>query len=71
MIGLASGLALGHLGFTHCSIEDIGVLRSIPNLSNCFPADSLEVVKSIESSLEYPNSVYITFNRYFKCTNYI
>ena len=59
MIGLASGLALGHLGFTHCSIEDIGVLRSIPNLSIVSPADSLEVVKSIEASLEYPNSVYI------------
>ena len=30
MVGLASGLALGNLGFTHCCIEDIGVLRSIP-----------------------------------------
>ena len=29
MVGLASGLVLGNLGFTHCSIEDIGVLRSI------------------------------------------
>ena len=31
MVGLASGLVLGNLGYTHCSIEDIGVLRSIPN----------------------------------------
>ena len=36
MVGLASGLILGPLGFTHCSIEDIGVLRSIPNLSIIF-----------------------------------
>ena len=32
MVGLASGLVLGNLGFTHCSIEDVGVLRSIPNI---------------------------------------
>ena len=30
MVGLASGLALGALGFTHASIEEVGVLRSIP-----------------------------------------
>ena len=27
MVGLASGLVLGNLGFTHCSIEDVGALR--------------------------------------------
>ena len=27
MVGLASGLALGTLGFTHCCIEDIGVFK--------------------------------------------
>ena len=30
MVGIASGLALGNLGFTHCCIEDIGILRTIP-----------------------------------------
>lgn len=59
MVGLASGLILGPLGFTHCSIEDIGVLRSIPNLSIISPADSLETAKSILASLNYKDSVYI------------
>ena len=40
MVGLASGLALGNLGFTHCCIEDIGVLRSIPGIKIISPADS-------------------------------
>ena len=35
---LASGLALGPLGFTHCCIEDIGVLRNIPGLTIISPA---------------------------------
>ena len=38
MVGIGSGLALGTLGYTHCCIEDIGVLRSIPNLTIISPA---------------------------------
>ena len=60
MVGIASGLVLGNLGFTHCCIEDIGILRSIPNLTIVSPADSLEVVKVLQSVLnEKKNSVYI------------
>ena len=59
MIGLASGLVLGNLGFTHCCIEDIGALRSIPNLNIVSPADSLETIKSIEASLHNKKSTYI------------
>ena len=59
MVGLASGLVLGALGYTHCSIEDIGVLRSIPNITIVSPADSLEVVKALEASFTHQNSVYI------------
>ncbi len=59
MICIASGLVLGNLGYTHCCIEDIGILRSIPNLTIISPADSLETVKAIESALNHNQSVYI------------
>ena len=60
MIGIASGLILGNLGYTHCCIEDVGILRSIPNLTIISPADSLEVVKTLQSVLASKNnSVYI------------
>lgn len=59
MIGIASGLVLGNLGYTHCCIEDIGILRSIPNLTIISPADSLETIKAIESALNHNQSVYI------------
>ena len=59
MIGLASGLVLGNLGFTHCCIEDVGVLRSIPNLKIISPADSLETIKSVEESIKDKNPCYI------------
>lgn len=59
MVGLASGLVLGNLGYTHCSIEDIGVLRSIPNISIISPSDSFELYKCLNEAINYENSVYI------------
>ena len=59
MVGLASGLVLGNLGYTHCCIEDIGILRSIPNITIISPADSAEAVKAVEASLNHTESTYI------------
>ena len=59
MVGLASGLVLGNLGYTHCSIEDIGVLRSIPNLNILSPCDGLELEKCMYSFKSSSNSIYI------------
>ena len=59
MVGLASGLVLGNLGFTHCCIEDIGSLRSIPNVSIVVPSDPFELFKALNEAIEYKDSVYI------------
>ncbi len=59
MVGLASGLVLGNLGFTHCCIEDIGILRSIPNIKIISPSDSLETIKAIEASINDDSSCYV------------
>ena len=59
MVGLASGLALGTLGFTHASIEDIGVMRSIPNITIISPADCLELVKTLQALMNYEKPCYI------------
>ena len=59
MVGLASGLALGTLGYTHCCIEDIGILRSIPNLTIISPADSAEAVKAVFAGLKHKQSLYV------------
>lgn len=59
MVGLASGLINGPLGNTHCCIEDIGVLRSIPNIILLSPADGVGIAKSIIASLQTDKPVYI------------
>ena len=59
MVGLASGLSLGSLGYSHCSIEDIGILRSIPNIDIISPSDGLETIKALNAALLSKNSSYI------------
>ena len=55
MVGLASGLVLGNLGYTHCSIEEMSIMRSIPNITVISPADSLETIKAVEESFKHKN----------------
>ncbi len=59
MVGLASGISLGSLGYTHCSIEDVGALRSMPNLTIIAPCDTTELAKSIKEILTYNKPVYL------------
>jgi len=59
MVGIASGLALGTFGYTHCCIEDVGVLRSIPGMTIISPADSLETVKALRAAVKSENPSYL------------
>jgi len=59
MVGIASGLALGTLGYTHCCIEDVGILRSIPGITIISPADSLETVKALQAAVKSENPSYL------------
>jgi transketolase len=59
MVGLASGLVLGMLGYTHCSIEDISIMRSIPGITVISPADCGATVKATLAAIEHDQSVYI------------
>lgn len=61
MIGITSGFAAGILGATHMSIEDIAIMRSMPNLIVLSPADSLETYKCIIASSKIDKPVYIRF----------
>ena len=59
MVGLASGVVLGTLGYTHCCIEDVAIMRSIPGITVISPADCCETVKATIASVHYKESVYI------------
>ena len=61
MVGLASGIVLGTLGYTHCSIEDVSIMRSIPNITIISPADCSEVYKAAFALLKYDKPVMVDF----------
>ena len=42
IIGIGAGFAYGALGSTHYAIEDIAILKSLPNITILSPADSIE-----------------------------
>lgn len=59
LIGIASGYAQGEFGATHESINDLSVIRSIPNITILSPADCTETAKVLESISNYNNPVYV------------
>ena len=59
MVGIASGVVLGTLGFTHCAIEDISLMRSIPGMTVLSPADCGEVAKCVFAAAKYDGPIYI------------
>lgn len=59
MVGIASGVVLGSLGYTHCSIEDLSIMKSIPGITVLSPCDGSEVAKSVFAAAEHDGPVYI------------
>ena len=41
--GLASGVSLGYLGYTHCCVEDLPYILNIPNIYVYSPSDAYEL----------------------------
>lgn len=59
LIGLTAGFGAGILGATHISIEDIAVLRALPNITILSPADCTEIIKCMLAAAKTKNPVYI------------
>lgn len=63
IIGTHVGLATGEDGVTHQTLEDIGVLKSIPNISIFSCSSNISIQKIIELSYELKGPVYIRISR--------
>ena len=59
IIGSGAGLCQGYAGNTHYTIEDISMVRAIPNISVVSPADAGAAVKIFEMALKQNHTVYI------------
>lgn len=59
LIGNGGGLVYAPLGPTHLAIEDLAILRAIPNMSIVAPADADEMRRLMPQTVEYPGPLYI------------
>lgn len=59
LVGIGSGLSLQYMGNTHYALEDIALMRNIPNMTVVAPCDSLEAMKVLEAAINFSKSVYI------------
>ena len=59
LIGNGGGLVYAPLGPTHEAIEDIAILRSVPNITILAPADSLEMRKLMPHTVNHQGPIYL------------
>ena len=58
-----SGISVGEDGGSHQSIEDIALMRVIPNMTVLCPADAIETEKMMDAAMEINGPVYIRLGR--------
>ena len=59
LIGSGGGVVYAPLGGTHIAIEDIAILRVIPNITIISPSDAEEMKRLMPHTLNWPNPIYI------------
>ncbi len=58
-----AGITVGEDGGSHQSVEDIAVMRVIPNMTVIVPADGPETLQAIEAAAEYKGPCYVRVGR--------
>ncbi|GBE23338.1 MAG TPA: transketolase [Actinobacteria bacterium] len=59
LVGIGAGFAMGQFGTTHYSLEDVAVLRAIPNLTIVSPADCSEVYETVNALSRSTSPTYL------------
>lgn len=63
IIGTDPGITAELNGGTHMSVEDIGVLRSIPEIVIFEPTDNIQLKKALPQIINHPGPVYVRMLR--------
>ena len=63
IIGSSCGLSDFGDGATHQSVEDISIMRAIPNMVVIVPVDAVETRKVVRAVIKYDGPVYIRITR--------
>ncbi len=63
IVGTSAGLSDAHDGATHQSVEDVALMRALPNMVVVVPCDSIETRKATHAIHEHVGPAYLRLNR--------
>lgn len=63
LIANGGGLVYAPLGPTHVAIEDIAIMRALPNMTVVAPADATEMKRFMEVSPAWPGPIYVRLGK--------
>ena len=63
IVGTGAGLSYSALGATHHSLDDIAIMRALPNINVVCPSDPVEVKHAIKEALKIKGPTYIRIGK--------
>lgn len=63
LIANGGGLVYAPLGPTHLAVEDIAIMRALPNMTVTAVVDAQEMIRLMEASLDWPDPIYIRLGK--------
>jgi transketolase len=63
IVGVGAGFSYGSAGATHHSIEDIAIMRVLPNMTVVCPGDPWEVSEAVKASVDYKGPMFFRLGK--------
>jgi len=63
IVAVGAGLVYGVHGYSHHAVEDIAIMRSLPNMTIHSPCDSVETIYSVSKILESNHPAYLRLGK--------
>lgn len=63
VVSVGAGFAYGNLGYSHHAVQDIGILRTLPELTILSPADPGETCESMQWLADNPGPSYLRLGK--------
>jgi transketolase len=63
LLGYGGGVVYAPLGPTHQAIEDIALMRTLPNMTILAPCDAVEVQRLLPLTLNWPEPIYVRLSK--------
>ncbi|MGH2675432.1 MAG: transketolase family protein [Actinomycetota bacterium] len=63
IVGTHSGIGVGEDGYSQMSLEDIAMMRALPNMAVVNPADGVETERAVEYLVEHTGPAFLRLTR--------